>query len=62
MKETAAFFSGLVLELAAMRQSAVDGLSALQTEQEKLKEEIQRAQDKHQKVRRIQMFRLGLKR
>ncbi|XP_038143374.1 kinesin-like protein KIF11 isoform X1 [Cyprinodon tularosa] len=49
MKETAAFFSGLVLELAAMRQSAVDGLSALQTEQEKLKEEIQRAQDKHQK-------------
>uniref|UniRef100_A0A3Q2P1B0 Kinesin family member 11 n=1 Tax=Fundulus heteroclitus TaxID=8078 RepID=A0A3Q2P1B0_FUNHE len=49
MKETGAFLGGLVLELAGLRQAAVDGLSALQNQQEKLEAEIQRAQERHQK-------------
>ncbi|XP_014908365.1 kinesin-like protein KIF11 isoform X2 [Poecilia latipinna] len=48
MKETGVFLSGLVLDLAALRQEARTGLSALQEEQERLQQQIQRAQQQHQ--------------
>lgn len=52
MKETGVFLSALVLDLAALRQDARTGLSALQEEQERLKQQIQRAQQRHQQVSR----------
>ncbi|XP_023182779.1 kinesin-like protein KIF11 isoform X1 [Xiphophorus maculatus] len=48
MKETGVFLSALVLDLAALRQDALTGLSALQEEQERLKQQIQWAQQRHQ--------------
>ncbi|XP_027881820.1 kinesin-like protein KIF11, partial [Xiphophorus couchianus] len=48
MKETGVFLRALVLDLAALRQDARTGLSALQEEQERLKEQIQQAQEGHQ--------------
>ncbi|XP_023188759.1 kinesin-like protein KIF11 [Xiphophorus maculatus] len=45
MKETGVFLRALVLDLAALRQDARTGLSALQ---EELKQQIQRAQQRHQ--------------
>lgn len=51
MKETGVFFSGLVQELAGLREAAVQGLSALQAEHDKLEDEIRRAQERHQTVR-----------
>ncbi|XP_023195918.1 kinesin-like protein KIF11 [Xiphophorus maculatus] len=48
MKETGVFLRALVLDLAALRQDARTGLSALQEEQERLKEQIQQAQLRHQ--------------
>ncbi|XP_032409709.1 kinesin-like protein KIF11 isoform X3 [Xiphophorus hellerii] len=48
MKETGVFFRALFLDLAVLRQDARTGLSALQEEQEQLKEQIQQAQQRHQ--------------
>ncbi|XP_027862812.1 kinesin-like protein KIF11 isoform X2 [Xiphophorus couchianus] len=48
MKENGVFLSALVLDLAALLQDARTGLSALQEEQERLKQQIQRAQQRHQ--------------
>uniref|UniRef100_A0A8C4HRJ3 Kinesin-like protein n=1 Tax=Dicentrarchus labrax TaxID=13489 RepID=A0A8C4HRJ3_DICLA len=48
MKEVGVFFSGLVQELAGLREAAVQGLSSLQTEHDKLEDEIRRAQERHQ--------------
>ncbi|XP_029283274.1 kinesin-like protein KIF11 [Cottoperca gobio] len=46
MKDVGVFFSGLVGELAALREEAVGGLSSLQAEHDALEDEIRRAQDK----------------
>lgn len=51
MKEVGVFFSGLVQELAGLREAAVLGLSSLQAEHDKLEDEIRRAQERHQTVR-----------
>lgn len=51
MKEVGVFFSGLVRQLAGLREEAVQGLSSLQAEHDKLEDEIRRAQDRHQTVR-----------
>lgn len=51
MKEVGVFFSGLVQELAGLREAAVQDLHALQTEHDQLEDEIRRAQEKHQTVR-----------
>lgn len=48
MKETGVFFSGLVQQLAGLREAAVLGLSSLQAEHERLEDEIGRAQERHQ--------------
>ncbi|TMS04412.1 Kinesin-like protein KIF11 [Larimichthys crocea] len=48
MKEVGVFFSGLVQELAGLREAAVLGLSSLQAEHDKLEDEIRRAQERHQ--------------
>ncbi|XP_045921769.1 kinesin-like protein KIF11 [Micropterus dolomieu] len=48
MKETGAFFSNLVQELAGLREATVQGLSAQRAEQDKLEDEIRRAQERHQ--------------
>ncbi|XP_020482030.2 kinesin-like protein KIF11 isoform X1 [Labrus bergylta] len=48
MKEMGVFFSGLVQELAGMREASVQGLSALQTQHDKLEDEISQAQERHQ--------------
>lgn len=51
MKEMGAFFSNLVQELAGLREATVQGLSAQRAEQDKLEDEIRRAQERHQTVR-----------
>ncbi|XP_028279012.1 kinesin-like protein KIF11 [Parambassis ranga] len=48
MKEMGVFFSGLVQELAALREAAVHGLSTLQDEHSKLEKQIRLAQERHQ--------------
>ncbi|KAM6915913.1 kinesin-like protein KIF11 [Xenentodon cancila] len=48
MTEVGVFFSSLVQELACLRQTTVQGLSTLQTEHDKLEDEIQQAQERHQ--------------
>ncbi|XP_068423351.1 kinesin-like protein KIF11 [Clinocottus analis] len=48
MKEVGVFFSGLVRELAVLREEAVQSLSSLQAEHEQLEDGIRRAQDRHQ--------------
>ncbi|XP_042357940.1 kinesin-like protein KIF11 [Plectropomus leopardus] len=48
MKEAGAFFGGLVRELAGLREEAVQSLSSLQAEHDKLEDEIRQAQDRHQ--------------
>ncbi|XP_041644620.1 kinesin-like protein KIF11 isoform X2 [Cheilinus undulatus] len=48
MKEVGVFFSSLVQELARLREASVQGLSALQTEHDKLEDEIRQAQERHQ--------------
>ncbi|XP_023117335.2 kinesin-like protein KIF11 [Amphiprion ocellaris] len=48
MKEMGVFFSGLVRELAGLRQASVQGLSDLQAEHDKLEDEIRQAQERHQ--------------
>ncbi|XP_008428684.1 kinesin-like protein KIF11 isoform X2 [Poecilia reticulata] len=50
MKETGVFLSGLVLDLAALRQEARTGLSAVQEQQDRLQQQIQRAQQQHQQA------------
>lgn len=51
MKEFGVFFSGLVQDLAGLRESAVQGLTALQTEHDKLANQIRQAQERHEMVR-----------
>uniref|UniRef100_A0A3P9P6R2 Kinesin-like protein n=1 Tax=Poecilia reticulata TaxID=8081 RepID=A0A3P9P6R2_POERE len=46
MKETGVFLSGLVLDLAALRQEARTGLSAVQEQQDRLQQQIQRAMNR----------------
>ncbi|XP_058508009.1 kinesin-like protein KIF11 isoform X2 [Solea solea] len=48
MKDMGVFFSGLVQDLAGLRESAVQGLSSLQRDHDRLEDEIRRAQEKHQ--------------
>ncbi|XP_023259936.1 kinesin-like protein KIF11 [Seriola lalandi dorsalis] len=48
MKEVGVFFSGLVQELGGLREAAVQRLSALQAEHDKLEDEIRQAQERHQ--------------
>ncbi|XP_051815656.1 kinesin-like protein KIF11 [Acanthochromis polyacanthus] len=48
MKEMGVFFSGLVQELAGLREASVQGLSDLQAEHDKLEDEIRQAQERHQ--------------
>lgn len=48
MKDVGVFFNGLVRELAGLREEAVQGLSSLQAEHDKLEDEIRQAQDRHQ--------------
>eukprot|EP00064_Thunnus_orientalis_P022887 superscaffoldBa00008134_g23108 len=51
MKETGVFFSGLVRDLAGLREDTVQSLSSLQAEHDKLEDQIRRAQERHQTVR-----------
>lgn len=51
MKEVGVFFSGLVQELAGLREAAVKGLSSLQAEQGELEDKIRQAQERHHTVR-----------
>lgn len=53
MKEVGVFFSGLVQELAGLREATVTGLSSLQAEQDELEDKIRRAQERHQTVRDV---------
>lgn len=55
MKETGVFFGNLVQDLAQLREAAVSGLQSLQAEQQKLEEEIKKAQERHQTVRESQV-------
>ncbi|XP_044228076.1 kinesin-like protein KIF11 isoform X1 [Thunnus albacares] len=48
MKETGVFFSGLVRDLAGLREDTVQSLSSLQVEHDKLEDQIRRAQERHQ--------------
>ncbi|KAM7385191.1 hypothetical protein PAMP_001286 [Pampus punctatissimus] len=48
MKEIGVFFSGLVRDLAGLREATVHSLSSLQAEHDKLEDEIRRVQEKHQ--------------
>lgn len=52
MKEVGGFLGGLVQELVGLRQTAVQGLGALQAEHDKLEKEIQQVQERQQAVRR----------
>ncbi|XP_044070559.1 kinesin-like protein KIF11 [Siniperca chuatsi] len=47
MKEMGVFFSGLVRELAGLREAAMQGLSTQQAEHDKLEDEIRQAQERH---------------
>ncbi|KAM9345205.1 kinesin-like protein KIF11 [Symphorus nematophorus] len=47
MKEVGVFFSSLVQELARLREAAVQGLSSLQAEHDRLEDEIRQAQERH---------------
>lgn len=51
MKEFGVFFSGLVKDLAGLREAAVQGLTTLQTEHDKLADQIRQAQERHEMVR-----------
>jgi len=51
MKEVGVFFSGLVQELAGLREEAVRSQRSLQAEHDKLEDGIREAQDRHQAVR-----------
>ena len=51
MKEMGVFFGGLFQELASLRQAAVQRLSALQAEHDKLEDNIRQAQERNQTVR-----------
>lgn len=53
MKEVGVAFSGLVQELAALREVAKQGLDSLQVEHSRLEEEIRRVQERHQTVRAV---------
>ncbi|XP_023818936.1 kinesin-like protein KIF11 isoform X2 [Oryzias latipes] len=48
MKEVGGFLGGLVQELVGLRQTAVQGLGALQAEHDKLEKEIQQVQERQQ--------------
>ncbi|KAK5854325.1 hypothetical protein PBY51_015404 [Eleginops maclovinus] len=48
MKEVGVFFSGLVGQLGVVREEALQSLSSLQDEHNKLQEQIRAAQEKHQ--------------
>ncbi|KAM3606880.1 uncharacterized protein V6R79_025065 [Siganus canaliculatus] len=48
MKEVGSFFGGLVQDLAGLREAAVQGLSSLQSDHDKLEEEMRRAQERQQ--------------
>ncbi|KAM4606947.1 kinesin-like protein KIF11 [Polymixia lowei] len=48
MKETSVVFRGLVQDLQELRETSVQGLAALQAEQDRLGEVIRQAQTKHQ--------------
>ncbi|XP_055358789.1 kinesin-like protein KIF11 isoform X3 [Betta splendens] len=48
MKESGVFFSSLVQDLAGLRDVAVQGLTALQSEHDQLAEQIRRAQERHE--------------
>lgn len=50
MKETGVFLGSLVQNLAQLREAAVSGLKSLQAEQDKLEEEIRKAQERQQTV------------
>lgn len=50
MKETGVFLGSLVENLAQLRGAAVLGLKSLQAEQDKLEEEIRKAQERQQTV------------
>lgn len=50
MKEFGVFFSSLVQELADLREAAVQGLTALQAEHDKLADQIRQAQERHEMV------------
>lgn len=50
MKETGVFLGSLVQNLAQLREAAVLGLKSLQAEQDKLEEEIRKAQERQQTV------------
>lgn len=50
MKDVGVSFSALVQELAALRQTAAQGLNLLKDEQDKLEDKIRRAQERHQTV------------
>lgn len=49
-KETSVFMGELVQELTELRESTVQKLNALQSQQEALQEQIRRAEDDHQTV------------
>lgn len=51
MKEVGVAFSGLVQEVAALREAASRGLDSLQEEHGRLEENIRQAQERHQTVR-----------
>lgn len=50
MKETGVFLGSLVENLSQLREAAVLGLKSLQAEQDKLEEEIRKAQERQQTV------------
>lgn len=51
MKEFGEFFGGLVRDLSGLRESAVQGLTSLQAEHDRLADQIRRAQERHETVR-----------
>lgn len=52
MKDMGAVYCSLVLHLAGLRESAVKSLISLEADRNKLEDEIQKAQEQHQTVRR----------
>ncbi|XP_037127988.1 kinesin-like protein KIF11 [Syngnathus acus] len=47
MKETGKFFSGLVAELAALREATVENVTVLQDQRDQLEDQIQKAQERN---------------